>query len=420
MLKINGKYNEALVYADIIDDGTIEQIKEILDSEVSKNSQIRIMPDCHAGASCVIGTTMTLTDKIIPNVVGVDIGCGVICINLGKIGVDLSKFDAICHEIPSGKNCGKLEENDFNLNLKKIEKLKCFKKLKEINYLVNSLGSLGGGNHFIELDKDEDDNVYLLIHTGSRNLGYQVANIYQDLAAYKVINDDYQANRLKVIKEYKETNRQKEIQDTLNKMAKEHLAYLETINRDSSYLENEDLLDYLHDLGICQEFANNNRIMLAKKILESYFETEVKVTDTSFIINEMNMQYFTSIHNYIDLKDKIVRKGAIRAYKNELLLIPINMRDGVIIGYGKSNKEYNYSAPHGAGRIMSRAEARRKLNLEDYKNTMSNIYSTTVNLDTIDEAPFAYKSIDSIINNIKDTVDIIKIIKPIYNFKASE
>ena len=420
MLEVEGKYNKAIIYSDIIDNETIKQVKDILDNEMSLNSKMRIMADCHAGASCVIGTTMTLTDKVIPNVVGVDIGCGVLCLKLGKITIDLKKFDEICHKIPSGKNINELDDDIYNKVYNYLINLKCFNELEKIKWLVNSLGSLGGGNHFIELDKDDNDNIYLLIHTGSRNLGLQVANIYQDIAAYKKIKLRMQKEYNDLLNKLKEENRFKEIEEKLKSLRERQKEELATICRDMAYLSGTDLLNYLDDIRICQTFARYNRLYLAKNILDKYFNIDLKINDNELVFNDYKIPYFESIHNYIDLEDKIIRKGAIRAYLNEPLLIPINMRDGIIIGEGLSNPDYNYSAPHGAGRIMSRKMAKESLNLKDFQNEMKDVYTTTCNIDTIDEAPMAYKPLEVILNNIKDTVKIKKIIKPIYNFKACE
>lgn len=420
MLEVEGKYNKAIIYSDIIDEITISQIKDILDNEMSLNSKIRIMADCHAGASCVIGTTITLTDKVIPNVVGVDIGCGVLCLNLGKITINLNKFDEICHQIPSGKNINELDDDTYNKVYNYLISLKCFNELEKIKWLVNSLGSLGRGNHFIELDKDDNDNIYLLIHTGSRNLGLQVANIYQDIAAYKNIKLRMQKEYNDLLNKLKVENRFKEIEEKLKLLRERQKEELDTIDRDMAYLSGLDLENYLEDIKICQNFARYNRLYLAKNILDKYFNINLKINDNELVYNDYKIPYFQSIHNYIDLEDKIIRKGAIRAYLNEPLLIPINMRDGVIIGEGLSNPDYNFSAPHGAGRIMSRKMAKESLKLEEFENEMKGIYTTTCNNDTIDEAPMAYKPIDVILNNIKETVKIEKIIKPIYNFKACE
>lgn len=405
MIKIRGKYNEAIVYTDLVDNATYAQVERLLDQEFTESMQIRIMPDCHAGSGCVIGTTMTIKDKIVPNLVGVDIGCGMLCINLGNINLDLQKLDDFIHDnIPAGMNVNeKIVETQA-----KIEDLKCYDKLKNKTYLKQSIGSLGGGNHFIEVDIANDGTKFLIIHSGSRNLGKQVAEIYQNKAI------EYHTNKLfnkrdeikKVIEEYKEEGRQQEIQTKIKEIEKLEI----TLNmpKELCYLEGDLFDEYIYDMDICQKFAVENRKEMAKRILKFLGLKLSKV------------EYFETIHNYINMEDMILRKGAIAAYENELVLIPINMRDGCIIAKGKSNPEYNYSAPHGAGRILSRHDAAKKISLEDYQKSMEGIYTTSVNKKTLDESPFAYKPIEKIIENIGGTVDIIEVIKPIYNFKASE
>ncbi len=405
MIKLKGLYNEAHIFADTIDDATKQQVNTLLDQEFVKDLSIRIMPDCHAGAGCVIGTTMNVVDKIVPNLVGVDIGCGMLCIKLGKIKIDLAKFDKfIYRNIPSGMNVND-DITPINLDLKD---LKCYKELNNVTYLKKSIGTLGGGNHFIEIDESVDGTKYLIIHTGSRNLGKQVAEIYQNKAIEYHENKWFnkKAEIEKVIKEYKEMNRTSEIQKRIDKINKIKIEL--TIPKSLCYLEGKLFDDYIHDMDICQEFARLNRLEIARRL-------------TQFLNLKLEkLNYFETIHNYINMDDMILRKGSIAAYLNQLVLIPINMKDGCIIGRGKSNIEYNYSAPHGAGRICSRSEAFKRFTLNNYIESMKGIYSTTVTKGTLDEAPFAYKPIDTIIKNIKDTVDIIEIIKPIYNFKAEE
>lgn len=389
------------IFTKNIEEQAINQINELLKQETFKNSKVRIMPDVHAGKGCVIGFTGNLGDKVIPNIVGVDIGCGMLCVDLGNIDLDLEKLDKIIRQyVPSGRNIHEFVKTPFF-----IGNLKCYKELKEIDWLNNSLGTLGGGNHFIEVDEDEDNNKYIVIHTGSRNLGKQVAEIYQEKAIkYCSYEDEMKEAKQKLIKEYKEQHREKEIQDKLIEISKKYEGKTK-LPKDLCYLEGNLREDYLHDMKICQEFASRNRREIA-----------------FVIMSKMNLDYidcFETIHNYISFEDNIVRKGAISAKKGEKVLIPMNMRDGCIIGVGKGNDDWNQSAPHGAGRIMSRIKARETLNLNDYKESMKNVYTTSVNEDTIDEAPFAYKPTQEIVDNIKDTIDIIKIIKPIYNFKAN-
>lgn len=392
------------IFTNNIEQEAINQINELLEQEAFKDSKIRIMPDVHAGKGCVIGFTGNLGDKVIPNIVGVDIGCGMLCVELGNIDLDLERLDKIIREyVPSGMNVHENQRYKFL----ELEQLYCYKLLKnKDNWLEKSMGTLGGGNHFIEIDVDGDDNKYLVIHTGSRNLGKQVAEIYQEKAIeYCSYKEEMKEEKQKIIKEYKEQHREKEIQKKLIEISKNYEGRTK-LPKDLCYLEGKLREDYLHDMKICQEFAVENRKEIA-----------------FIIMSKMNLDYidcFETIHNYISFEDNIVRKGAISAKKGEKVLIPMNMRDGCIIGIGKGNDDWNQSAPHGAGRIMSRGKAKETLNIADYKESMKNIYTTSVNEDTIDEAPFVYKPMQEIINNISDTVDIIKIIKPIYNFKASE
>lgn len=391
------------IFTENIDDIALEQINELLEQEAFKNSKVRIMPDVHARKGCVIGFTGDLGDKVIPNIVGVDIGCGLYCANLGKIDIDYEKLDKFINDnVPSGMNV-----NDKVIDEFAIKQLYCYDELKHYSWIEKSVGSLGGGNHFIEIDMDDKDNKYLVIHTGSRNLGSQVAELYQDLAD-KIVNHgyiDYINKKQEVIKTYKELGKQKEIQSTLNELQKEFEKDKNIIPKDLAYLEGEEREKYLHDMKLCQEFAILNRKTIANTIAEYM----------GFDINDS----FESIHNYISFEDNIVRKGAISAKKGEKLIIPINMKDGCILGYGKGNEDWNNSAPHGAGRIMSRKQAKERITMEEYKKSMENIYTTSVNEFTIDEAPFVYKTLDEILNHIRDTVEVERIIKPVYNFKAN-
>lgn len=400
-MKIKGKYNEAVVYADIIDEVTISQIKELCDQESMKDSKIRIMPDCHAGAGCVIGTTMTIKDKIIPNLVGVDIGCGMKLISLGKDPIDFKSLDEfIRKEIPHGQAVNKNIQEAFD-----FETLHCNKNLSRPDYLALSLGSLGGGNHFIEIDIDDMGNKELIIHSGSRNLGNQVASYYQNLA-YAYCRNMFNSKGLDdIVSNYKKEGKENEINDAL-KIAKK--ANLESMPpKNLCYLEGKDFEDYLHDVEICQRFAVRNRDIMARRICE-------------FLgLNYQDLYKQECIHNYVDVKHMILRKGSISALKGEKVIIPINMRDGCILGIGKGSKKHNYSAPHGAGRILSRKAAKASISMEDYEKSMEGIYTTSVSTATIDESPFAYKSLDSIIKNIEEMVKVEKIIHPIYNFKAS-
>lgn len=404
---IKGDFNEAEVFTENIDKETISQIKQLLDQEFVKNSNIRVMPDCHKGAGCVIGTTMTIKDKIVPNLVGVDIGCGVLCVELGDIDLNLDKIDDfIKNNIPHGFNINNKAVVDY---IDKILKIRCINNIKKKPEEFNrALGSLGGGNHFIEIDKDDFNNKYLVIHSGSRNIGLQVAKHYQDVGYNNLNynNSEYEEKSKEIIESYKKSGKKKKIEKELKKL-KESLKIESKIPKDLCYVQGQDLDDYLHDMDIVQRYASKNRELMAEKIVE-------------FIgLDYESLNKFESIHNYIEVDKYMLRKGAISAYEGEDVLIPINMRDGVIIGKGKGNPNWNYSAPHGAGRILSRAEAKNKIHMNDYKASMKDIFTTCVNVSTLDEAPQAYKPIEEIINNITDTVDIKKIIKPIYNFKSN-
>ena len=405
MVVINGKNTCAYVYADIVDEATIKQIKLLVDQYFMKNIRVSIMADCHAGCGCVIGTTFQINDKIVPNLVGVDIGCGMLTVMLGKIDIDFKMLDNFIKEnIPAGMDVNG-DGNDLS-NI--IDNLRCYGSLKNIERLRKSIGSLGGGNHFIEIDKNENDEYYLIVHTGSRNLGLQVAKIYQDLAIKyhnnKIFNKKSAINEL--ILKYKRLNLEAQIQNEIERIAQMNLEI--SIPRELCYLEGDEFDDYLYDMDICQSFAALNRGEIAKKIVD-------------FLGLDYDCLYkFETVHNYINMNDKILRKGAISAYAGEVVLIPMNMRDGCIIARGKGNPLYNYSAPHGAGRIMSRAEAFKVINVDNFKKVMKGIYTTTSNENTIDESPFVYKPMASILNNINDTVEVLQIIKPVYNFKATQ
>lgn len=399
------------IFTANIEEQAKEQIDLLLEQEAFKDCKVRIMPDVHAGAGCVIGFTGNLGDKVIPNIVGVDIGCGMLCVELGNVDLDLEKLDKVIREyVPSGFEV----HDERKVKFDKLQELNCYRELRDTKRLERSIGTLGGGNHFIEIDIDEDNNKYLVIHTGSRNLGKQVAEYYQELAN-QILNygkQEYLDRKDKLIQEYKEQGKKQEIQLALEELKKEYLINKNKIPKELAYLEGQHREDYLHDMKICQEFAVLNRMAIAKTIL-CYLWNRMEVDST-------NWDSFETIHNYISFEDNIVRKGAISARKGEKVLIPMNMRDGCIIGIGKGNDDWNQSAPHGAGRIMSRAKAKETLKIDDYKESMKDIYTTSVNEETIDEAPMVYKPMQEIIDCIGDTVEIVKIIKPIYNFKASE
>lgn len=400
MFTINGKYASAIVYTDIADQSSISQVMELCNQKISKGQKIRMMPDIHAGAGCTIGTTMTLGDKVIPNLVGVDIGCGMEVIILQEKDVDLKMLDDIIHRyIPAGFT---IREISHQLAKKaKLYDLRCFESI-DINRAEKSIGTLGGGNHFIELDKDDDDTLYLVIHSGSRHLGVEIATHYQDLA-YKQLSSCSKEDIHTLIENLKSEGRQMEIEHELMKFKE---SKLHKIPKSLAYVEGPAYDDYIHDMHIAQQYAVLNRKAIADTIIE---KTGLHATDR-----------FQTIHNYIDLDNMILRKGAVSAQKGERLIIPINMRDGSLICIGKGNSEWNYSAPHGAGRLLSRSAAKEKFSVEQFKNQMEGIYTTSVGYDTIDESPMAYKPMSSIINNIGDTVYIEKIIRPVYNFKAGE
>lgn len=402
LIEIKGKINTAICYARVVEDEAIEQIRRMCDYPMTEGSRIRIMPDVHSGKGCTIGTTMTITDKAVPNVVGVDIGCGMYTVNLGKVDIDFVKVDEAAHFIPSGMNVWEGRQERFDLT-----ELACYRELKDTKRLERSLGTLGGGNHFIEIDEAGDGTKYLVIHSGSRNLGKQVAELYQKLA----INldrgyGDYLEKRDEIIRTYKEQGRRSEIQDALKQLHWQVYESETSMPEDLCYLSGKYLEDYLHDVEICQAFARRSREKMAEIILERTGMT--------------GGEAFHTIHNYIDTDEMILRKGAIAAHSGEKVLIPINMRDGSVLAVGKGNPEWNYSAPHGAGRLMSRTKAKANLSMDEYRETMKGIYTTSINENTLDEAPMAYKSLEDIIDVIRESVDVIDVMKPIYNFKASD
>ena len=405
MFDIKGKVNTAVCYAAVVEDEAIEQIRRMCDHEFTEGSKIRIMPDVHVGKGCTIGTTMTVIDKAVPNVVGVDIGCGMYTVKLEQQDIDPQKVDEAAHFIPSGRNVweGRVERVErFDLM-----DLRCYRNLKDAKRLEKSLGTLGGGNHFIEIDYAPDGTKYLIIHSGSRNLGKQVAEYYQKLAVDLAMGKgELFEKRQELIRTYKEQGRRKEIQPILRTMEKEWQPRELTMPADLCYLYGQYLEDYLHDVQICQRFAERSRKKMADIILER--------TGMS------GAGAFHTVHNYINTDEMILRKGAIAAHKDELVLIPINMRDGSVLARGKGNPDWNYSAPHGAGRIMSRSVAKNTLDMETYRKSMEGIYTTSVNSATLDEAPMAYKALEDIIDVIRESVDVIDILKPVYNFKATD
>ena len=393
MFEINGKYNIAKVFTDNIDNTTISQIINLLNQPFVTDSKIRIMPDCHAGAGCVIGTTMTIQDKVVPNLVGVDIGCGMLAVKLEETEIDLRQLDEVINRyVPSGFNVHDCEMFRSDAN-------KIFAPVN-LSLAFRSLGTLGGGNHFIELNRDDTGALWLVIHTGSRHLGLEVAHYYQELG-YKNLKSDNTRHKIEdLITQLKAQGREKEIQKLITAIKREEPA----VPKDLCYVEGTALESYLHDIRYVQNHAKLNRKCIADIILDRMKLHEVDSIET--------------IHNYIDVEHKILRKGSVSAQLGERLIIPINMRDGSLLCTGKGNPDWNESAPHGAGRILSRGSAKEKINLKEFQDSMKGIYSTSVVESTIDEAPMVYKPINEIVENIRDTVDVDMIIKPIYNFKA--
>lgn len=395
MRTVTGKYGTAKIFTDLVEDSAVNQVQTLMNQEFVNGCKVRMMPDIHSGKGCTIGTTMEIRDKICPNLVGVDIGCGMhTTIMPSTIFSDFEKLDQVIHEnIPSGFNIRK-EPHHYIRNTR-LDELLCRDSV-DIERAKLSLGTLGGGNHFIEVDRDNDGRYYLVVHTGSRHLGVEVAEYYQNWA-YDSLKQNHKNIRNHVIESLRAQGREREIQKELSNLVCD-------IPKDLAYVGGILFDSYLHDMKIVQEYARWNRIAIADDIrtfmgwgIEDDFET---------------------IHNYIDMDRMILRKGAVSAEIGEKLLIPMNMRDGSLICIGKGNPDWNYSAPHGAGRMMSRAEAKRKIDISEFEESMNGIYTTSVSEGTIDESPMAYKPMESIIENIGDTVDILKVIKPVYNFKA--
>lgn len=394
------------IFTDNIEYDAMAQINTLLEQETFASCKIRIMPDVHAGAGCVIGFTADLGDKVIPNLVGVDIGCGVIVAPLGKVDIDLEKLDKFINT----EMCYGLQVNTKVLVNYDLKKLRCYKQLSNLPWIEKSLGSLGSGNHFIEVDEGKDGEKYIVIHSGSRNLGLQVAKIYQKLAI-KLRKESPLAEREQIIEELKSQNRQADIPDALKALTEKYKNETK-LSPDLCYLDGREREDYLHDMRICQDWAKLNRKTMIMQMINHLLKNQkIKFTKNP----EKNI--FEVVHNYIG-DDNIIRKGAISARKGEKVLIPLNMRDGCILGVGKGNEDWNYSAPHGAGRLISRGDAKRLITIEEYAKSMEGIYTSSVKEGTIDEAPDAYKPMKEIVEKINDTVEIIEVIKPIYNFKA--
>ncbi|MGG0667813.1 RtcB family protein [Lederbergia citrisecunda] len=395
MIEIKGRFTDAKIYTNNPLDTAIEQIKELCDQPFMNDLKVRIMPDYHAGKGCVIGTTITIKDKVAPNLVGVDVGCGILTVQLKEKEIDFAKLDKVIREhVPSGQQ---IHQELRSVETVDYDEFKA-KSLLSKDKINMSLGTLGGGNHFIEVSTDDEDNKYLTIHTGSRYVGAKIVDHYQKVAYRELKKFD----ATEVIEKLKAEGRGSEISETLKQMK----AQLPNIKKELAYVEGKYFDDYIHDMKLAQQYARDNRQEIA-----------------SIILSQMNLTIedsFDTIHNYIDTDNMILRKGAVSAQKGERLIIPINMRDGSIIAVGKGNPDWNYSAPHGAGRVFSRTQAKKNLKLEAFKETMKDVWSTSVGEDTLDEAPMAYKSMEEIMSQIGETVDVVKVIKPVYNFKAAE
>ncbi|MFJ5714297.1 RtcB family protein [Neobacillus sp. NPDC093127] len=399
MINVTGSQTEAKVFSNYPQESAIEQIQELCNQPFLKDAKISIMPDYHAGKGCVIGTTIQLKDKVVPNLVGVDVGCGVLTVKLREKKVDFNQLDQVIRTyVPSGQELHSDETVRFiNTSFPAIKEFKAEHILSE-NRSLYSLGTLGGGNHFIEVSVDSDGYHFLTIHTGSRYVGSKIANYYQKVA----ISRHRQHDLGEIIQQLKAEGRQKDIQAAIQGYKDK----IPVIPNDLAYLEGEDFENYIHDMKLAQSFAKANRKEIARAITDNMGFEEIERFDT--------------VHNYIDTDNLILRKGAVSAQKGERLIIPINMRDGSILAVGKGNEDWNYSAPHGAGRVLSRTKAMNTLNMDDFHNTMKGIWTTSVSEETLDEAPMAYKSMNEILEKVEETVEIKSFIKPVYNFKASE
>ena len=398
MIELRGRYGDAKVFTDVVDSESISQVIELLNQPYSENSRIRMMPDIHAGAGCTIGTTMTITDKVCPNLVGVDIGCGMETIRIKESFIEPQALDKLIRrEIPSGFSI-RSKEHRFAKEIE-LERLICAKQV-DIAKAYKSIGTLGGGNHFIEADKDDEGNIYIVVHSGSRHLGLEICKHYQK-AGFDALNSR-KSEVNEIVARLKAEGRESEIQKTLLAMGAPSVH----IPKELAYVEAHLMDAYLHDMAIAQEFARLNRMAMIDTIVKG--------------LKLHVVEQFTTVHNYIDIESMILRKGAVSAREGEKLLIPINMRDGSLICIGKGNADWNYSAPHGAGRLMSRSEAKAQFTLSEYKKQMEGIYTTCVNTQTLDESPMAYKNMDEIVKHIAPTAEIVDRLIPIYNFKATE
>ncbi|WP_137665654.1 RtcB family protein [Enterococcus hulanensis] len=388
MLTIKGKYNTATVYTDVLTDSTAGQIMTLCNQKFTKDAKIRIMPDTHSGSSCVIGTTMTVKDQVVPNLVGVDIGCGLYVAKIKKgVKLNFDKLDRIIrNRIPSGHHSHSKPQYTFPLEN--------IQAPIHRGWALRSLGTLGGGNHFIEVNEGSD-GFYLVIHSGSRVLGNEIAEYHQEIAYQKLTQQ-----RQELKQQIKSATDPIEKEKLLQRQEEMNIPY------DLSYVSKQDLDNYLSDMKIAQQYAAFNRQSMALTILKA-MKWEKHVIDS-----------FDSPHNYIDLKHMILRKGAASARKNEKMIVPLNMKDGSIIGVGKGNPDWNYSGPHGAGRMMSRSQARASISLDNYQHMMRHVWTTSVSKKTLDEAPKAYKSKKQLLTNLHETMDVKEIIRPLYNFKS--
>ena len=408
MITIRGKYNTAYCYCETLEEAAAAQIKTVCDDPAFAGCKIRIMPDVHAGKGCTIGTTMTISDKIVPGMVGVDIGCGMETVRIAEQEIDFAALDDLIHQkIPAGQMVRNMP-HALNAQID-LSALHCAKSV-DLHRASLSIGTLGGGNHFIEVDRDESGNLYLVVHSGSRHLGTQVAEYYQQKGLDQMLEqvepmEKRQQAFIDMLKAEGRTGELKNAYDELKRLKANRKEQLKKI-KDLAYVEGQLFSDYIHDMKLTQTFAALNRQAMTEVILSGMGLTEI--------------ERFTTIHNYIDTDSMILRKGSVSAAAGQMLLIPINMRDGSLICIGRGNPDWNCSAPHGAGRLMSRGDAHRTLSLEMYRQTMAGIYTTCVNEQTLDESPMAYKSIEEIIRQIQPTAEIISQIKPVYNFKAAE
>ena len=400
MIEIQGLYNSALCYTPALEPTAELQIKTVCDQEAFAGCKIRIMPDVHAGKGCTIGTTMTIRDKIVHGMVGVDIGCGMETVRLAEKEIDFAALDELIRkEIPCGQNIRK-DEHPLNGEID-LHRLRCSPYVS-VERAKRSIGTLGGGNHFIEIDRDEDGTLYLVVHSGSRHLGVETANFYQK-AGWKALQHGYRPRVQEAMRQLKAQGRERDIAQVTAKIKRD---YAPDVPQELAYVTGDLFADYIHDMKLVQQFAVCNRQAMVQSILQ---QMHLTCTDT-----------FSTIHNYIDTDAMILRKGSVSAKRGETLLIPINMRDGSLICVGKGNEDWNQSAPHGAGRLMSRADAKKTLTLEQFQQSMRGIYTTCVQRDTLDESPMAYKSMDEIVEQIAPTAEIVRRIRPVYNYKAAE